>query len=203
MDTIKQWSPTWRKEVELGYFLRRDFEKGQMARDMTLFVDDDGKAYHIHSSENNQTLHISELTEDYLGFSDKYTRVLEGKANEAPALFKRGNQYYMISSGCTGWKPNPARSAMATHPLGKWTELGNPSQGSEEDVRTTFHSQSTFVLPLIGQKDAYVYMGDRWVPNNAIDGRYIWLPMEFEADRPIVKWYAEWDLSIFNEGENE
>lgn len=32
---------------------RRDFKGGQMARDMTLFKDDDGKAYHIFSSEEN------------------------------------------------------------------------------------------------------------------------------------------------------
>ena len=45
--------------------LGRDFESGQMARDMNLFVDDDGKAYHIYASEDNSTLHISELTDDY------------------------------------------------------------------------------------------------------------------------------------------
>mgnify|MGYP000343887308 CR=1 FL=1 len=40
-----------------------------MSRDMTLFVDDDGKAYHIYSSEENLTLHIAELTDDYLQHS--------------------------------------------------------------------------------------------------------------------------------------
>lgn len=30
---------------------KRDLEGGQMARDMNLFVDDDGKAYHIYASE--------------------------------------------------------------------------------------------------------------------------------------------------------
>ena len=37
-----------------------------MSRDMTLFVDDDGKAYHIYSSEDNLTLQIAELSDDYL-----------------------------------------------------------------------------------------------------------------------------------------
>jgi hypothetical protein len=46
--------------------LGRDFSKGQMARDMTLFVDDDGKAYHIYSSEENSTTQLSLLTDDYL-----------------------------------------------------------------------------------------------------------------------------------------
>ncbi len=44
--------------------LGRDFEKGQMARDQNLFVDDDGKAYHIYSSEENSTIHISQLSDD-------------------------------------------------------------------------------------------------------------------------------------------
>lgn len=46
-----------------------------MSRDMTLFVDDDGKAYHIYSSEENLTLHIAELTDDYLGHSGRYIRI--------------------------------------------------------------------------------------------------------------------------------
>lgn len=52
--------------------LGRDFESGQMARDMNLFVDDDGKAYHIYASEDNSTLHISELTDDYTACSGNY-----------------------------------------------------------------------------------------------------------------------------------
>jgi hypothetical protein len=195
VEGLKEWSDEWVQEVKEGAFLLRDFEKGQMARDMTLFVDDDGTAYHIHSSEENQTLHISELTRDYLGFSGKYTRVLEGKANEAPAIFKRGDKYYMISSGCTGWKPNAARSAVADHRLGPWTDLGNPCRGSEEEVNTTFHSQSTYILPVQGKEDAFIYLGDRWMPENAIDGRYVWLPIGFENEKPVLRWNEGWSLA--------
>ena len=45
---------------------RRDFEGGQMSRDMTLFVDDDRKAWQIYSAEENGTIQISQLTDDYL-----------------------------------------------------------------------------------------------------------------------------------------
>lgn len=41
-----------------------DQSKG-MARDMNLFVDDDGTGYIIYSSEENATLFISKLNEDY------------------------------------------------------------------------------------------------------------------------------------------
>jgi Glycosyl hydrolases family 43 len=190
--------PEGQKIVREGYFVRRDFGKGQMARDMTLFVDDDGKAYHIHSSESNQTLHFAELTDDYLGFTGKYARVLPGKANEAPAIFKKDGKYYMITSGTTGWKPNPARLAIADHPFGPWQELGDPSRGTEDQVKTTFWSQSTYILPVAGKNNAFIYMGDRWTPENAIDGRYVWLPIQFENDKPVLRWYDEWDLSEFD-----
>lgn len=192
INSLKRNSPQWKEAVVNGVFLRRDFNKGQMARDMTLFVDDDGTAYHIHSSENNQTLHVAQLTDDYLDFTGIYSRVLPGESNEAPAVFKRNGKYYMISSGCTGWSPNPARSAVAPHPFGPWKALGNPCKGSDEQVSTTFYSQSTYVLPVPGKEDAFIYMGDRWTPENAIDGRYIWLPIDFEDDKPVLRWQDEW-----------
>lgn len=198
MDSIERWSEEWKHAVIEGAFLQRDLEKGQMARDMTLFVDEDGTAYHIHSSEENQTLHISELSDDYLDFTGKYTRALEGRANEAPSIFKKGDKYYMITSGCTGWKPNAARSAVADHPLGPWTELGNPCRGTEEEISTTFRSQSTYILPVRGMGDAWIYMGDRWMPENAIDGRYIWLPIAFEDNKPVIRWQDEWSLADFD-----
>jgi hypothetical protein len=49
-----------------------------------------------------------------------------------------------------------------------------------------------------GKKDAFIYMSDRWTPENAIDGRYVWLPISFEDDRPVIRWHDEWDLTIFD-----
>lgn len=99
--------------------LGRDFESGQMARDMNLFVDDDGKAYHIYASEDNSTLHISELTDDYTACSGNYARFFVGRFMEAPAMFKKDGKYYLIMSGCTGWAPNPGRSAVASSIWGR------------------------------------------------------------------------------------
>src|SRR5674476_834192 len=39
---LKNWSEEWKVAVREGLFVRRDFEGGQMARDMTIFVDKDG-----------------------------------------------------------------------------------------------------------------------------------------------------------------
>lgn len=172
--------------------LGRDFEGGQMARDMTLFVDDDGRAYHIYSSEENSTLHIGLLNDDYTDHSGIYTRNFPGRFMEAPAMFKRDGKYYLMMSGCTGWSPNAARSAVADSPMGEWRELGNPCIG--EGAELTFDSQSTYIIPVMGKKGEFIYMGDRWRPRNAIDGRYIWLPVKFEGERFEIEWEDTWSL---------
>jgi hypothetical protein len=178
---------------------RRDFAGGQMARDMNLFVDDDQTAYHIYSSEENGTIQISQLTDDYLKPAGRYIRILPGQFNEAAALFKHAGKYFLITSGTSGWAPNAARLAMADSILGTWTPLGNPCRGTEQQVRRTFESQSNFVLPLAGQKDAYIFMADRWRPKDAIDGRYVWLPVQWDMEKgvPFLEWRDSWSLDAF------
>jgi hypothetical protein len=190
---LKSWSEEWITAVRNGLFVRRDFTGGQMARDMTLFVDKDSKAWHIHSAEENMTLHFSELTDDYLDFTGNYYRVLPGGSNEAPAIFHTKGKYYMFTSGTTGWKPNPARLSVADKLSGEWTTVGNPCLGTEEENKITFGSQSTHILPVNGKKDTFIYMGDRWTPENLASSPHIWLPVEWEKGLPVIKWYSEWD----------
>ena len=174
---FKKDSQEKNKLIANGYYLHRDFKIGQMSRDMALFVDNNDKAYHIHASENNQTLHISELTDNYTGFTGKYIRVLPGKANEAPAIIKKDNLYYMISSGCTGWNPNPARSATATNIMGNWVNTGNPIIGTSEQFATTFGAQSTYILKV---DDEYLLMADLWNPSEISESDYLWLSLQFK-----------------------
>ncbi len=167
--------------------LARDLAGGQMARDMTLFVDEDGTAYQFYSSEANKTMHISQLSDDYLRPAGRYARAFIDRSIEAPAVFKHGGKYYLIGSGCTGWDPNPAHSAVADSIFGPWTELGNPCRG--EDAEITFSSQSTFVLPVAGKPGQFIAMFDRWNKWDLADSRYVWLPLEFDAEgRPVVRW---------------
>jgi len=174
--------------------LARDFAGGQMARDMTLFADDDGKAYHIYSSEENQTLQVSELSDDYLRPSGRYARILPGGSNEAPAIFKHNGHYYLVTSGTTGWAPNAARSAMADHIFGPWRSLGNPVRGTPEQMATTFDGQSTFALPAPCGHGQVILMFDQWRPKDPIDGRYVWLPVEWEGEKPVIRWRDTWLL---------
>ncbi|MGK9369947.1 glycoside hydrolase family 43 protein [Melioribacter sp. Ez-97] len=179
-----------------GYYLRRDYPFGQMSRDMTVFVDDDGKAYLIYASEENYTMHIAELSPDYTSFTGKWYRLFPGGHREAPAIFKRNGIYYLITSGCTGWAPNAARFAVAPSLFGPWEEKGNPCIGKESEI--TFNSQSAFVLPVRNKKDAFIFMADRWKPENPIDGRYVWLPIEFIDDGIRIQWSDEWSLDFFD-----
>lgn len=195
-DNLEGWSDEWVQAVKDGMLLKRDFQKGQMARDMTLYVDKDGKAYHIHASEENLTLHISELTDDYLGFTGNYIRVQPTGHNEAPSIFERNGKYYMITSGCTGWAPNAARLLVSDSVMGEWEYVNNPCVGDDRDL--TFHSQSTYILPVEGKTDAFIFMADRWQPQNPIDGRYIWLPIQFDdKGLPVLEWMDSWSMEIF------
>ena len=177
--------------IKKGLFLKRDFGTGQMSRDMTLYIDDDGKAYHIFSSEDNLTLHIAELTNDYLHHSGRYTRVAPGGQNEAPAIFKKDGTYWMITSGCTGWAPNEARMFSAPNIWGPWTQHPNPCVGPKSEI--TFEGQSTYILPF---GDNFIFMADIWRPQHPSDARYIWLPIEFEDGKPVIRWRDEWDISV-------
>jgi len=196
-DHPEWWTPAWRKDVNEGMFVRRDFKGGQMSRDMTLFVDEDKKAYHIYASEENLTLHIAELTDDYLNHTGRYIRVAPGGHNEAPAIFKKDGRYFMITSGCTGWEPNAARLLVADEIMGEWSVMPNPARG--EGAERTFESQSTFILPVAGKEDAYIFMADRWRPGNLGDSRHIWLPILFKNGYPLLKWMDNWSLDIFEE----
>lgn len=196
VDNIKFNGWSLPADVDALSILVRDLSKGQMARDMNLFVDEDQKAYHIYSSEENSTLHIAELTDDYLSHTGRYIRCFPGRFMEAPAMFKRKGKYYLMMSGCTGWRPNQARSAVAGSIMGEWVELGDPCLN--DTTGTTFHSQSTCIFPVQGTEDAFIYMGDRWNPEDAIDGRYVWLPVKFEDDRFFIEWKDSWKKDLFD-----
>lgn len=198
----KWWTPEWQVALKQGLFVKRDLEEGQMSRDMTLFVDDNGTAYHIYSSEDNLTLHIAELSDDYQTHTGKYMRIFPGGNNEAPAIFKKENTYWMITSGCTGWAPNEARMFFAPTIWGPWTQCNTPFTG--ENAHITFGGQSTYVLPIEGYKDKYIFMADIWSPEHPIDARYIWLPIYFdEVGMPVIEWADEWDIDNYLNNANQ
>ena len=190
-DYKEWWTPEWREAIREGLLLARDVPGGQMSRDMTVYVDDDGKAYHIYSAEENLTLNIAELTDDYLDYTGRYVRVAPGGQNEAPAIFKRDGVYWMVTSGCTGWAPNEARMFKATSLWGPWEQLPSPFVG--KDAKKSFHTQGTYIFKVEGTEDGFLFMADRWNPRSLKNSRHIWLPIDFEADgTPVIRWVDGW-----------
>lgn len=173
---------------------------GTDCRDLTLFQDDDGTAYVVFASEYNRNITIARLTDDYLSVQDAFTKNFSAPhrsaGREAPVLFKDAGNYYIITSGCTGWETNAAECAVASSPFGPWHILGNPCRGELAD--TTFHAQSTFVLALQGYEHAFLFLADRWNPENLSDSRYVWLPLHMRAGVPTIPWHEAWDFSVFH-----
>jgi len=159
---------------------------GQDSRDMTLFKDDDGKAYLIHASEGNNTMQICLLTDDYLSPSATYSRVLVNRNREAPAMFKSRGRYFLITSACTGWSPNAATYAVADSPLGPWKEQGNPCTGP--NAETTFNAQSTYVLPMDEKGSRFLFMADIWNKTDLPGSAYLWLPLQVDGDTVTIRW---------------
>ena len=163
---------------------------GAMSRDLTVFVDDDRQAYLFYTSENNDTMHICVLTEDYLKPTSRFVRVFEHRTMEAPAVFKHGGRYFLVASDCTGWAPNAARAAVADSIWGPWRELKNPCRGPEAEL--TFRAQSTYVLPVKAGSDTCIFIADRWNPKDLPESRYVWLPLRFTPDGFEVVWQTSW-----------
>lgn len=179
-------------------------QRGNTFRDMALFKDTDGKAYIFYSSEDNTTMYVSQLNDDFTDIVKPYelgktwNRIFVNGNREAPAPFTYKNKYYIITSGLTGWAPNAAQYAVASHPLGPYEVKDNPCRGFESEL--TFRSQSTFVLPApTGKPNHFIYMGDRWLGDDITNSTYIWLPFYIsENDEFTLEYYPTWDFSIFN-----
>ena len=72
---------------------------------------------------------------------------------------------------------------------GPWRQHDNPCRGPKEEI--TFGGQSTYVLQ---RGDQYIFMADIWRPQHPSDARYIWLPIEFEHEMPVIRWQSEWNV---------
>lgn len=208
---------------ETGYYPNGNGEG--MLRDMTVFVDDDSTGYVIFASEENATIIIQKLNKEYTGPSGDiegvdYVRIFQGQYREAPAMFKDGETYYLITSGQSGWNPNPCKYSVSQNGIfGDWSAPEffcvddidlNGNLASLQKDGTTFRSQSTNVLSYRDENGnkvdgKFIYMGDRWLRENLKDSRYIWLPIELDSETGTLtmKWRDVWNFEeeFFDSGE--
>ena len=178
-------------------------ELGSTYRDMNLFLDDDGRAYAFYASEDNWTMYVVRLNREFTAaeqpavLGKTWSRILVKRMREAPAPFKYKGKYYLITSACTGWKPNAAGYGIADNVLGPYAEKGNPAVGP--GAETTFDSQSTYVLPAPGAPaGSFIFLADRWNEKQLEDSRYVWLPFTVQPDGTFtIRMLDRWDLSLF------
>ncbi|OQD53723.1 beta-xylosidase [Streptomyces phaeoluteigriseus] len=161
-----------------------------MSRDITVFVDTDGTGYMVSAARENYDLQIYRLTADHTGIASLVADPWHGGHREAPALFKRGNVYFMLTSGATGWNPNQQQYATATSLTGPWSAMTNVGDS------TTYNSQTAYVLPVQGTSGtSYLYLGDRWgnsFGGTVNDSRYVWLPLTFPTSTSMsMAWSPE------------
>jgi len=177
--------------VDGNYTLKSHFRPNKnMSRDDTLFKDDDGKAYFVSAANENADLMLYELSDDYLTIKRQVMRLSTAK-REAPALFKQGGRYYIITSAATGWDPNQAQYFSAASIEGPWTSLTNVGNN------TTYDTQSAYVIPVQGsQATTYIYAGDRWQDPDLVGSKYIWLPLKLSGTSLALDYYAEWQLNL-------
>jgi hypothetical protein len=185
-----------------GKFLGGGSDTG--SGDFAIHQDTDGAVYHIavrkpDQGRKDKPLVCGRLSDDGLKPAGEYV-AMEGveNATEAPALFRRAGEYYLLGSGSTGWNPNAARLFVADQLTGPYESLGNPCEGvnphNHLGPEKTFGGQSTFVFPLPGRTDAWIAMFDINNPSDPINAGYIWLPLTFDGDKPVIKWRDKWSL---------
>lgn len=135
------------------------------AGDFDLAVAEDGKAYYYFERVHSELI-CADLTADYTNvtgyYSTHFPRVSPPDVREAPAHFRRKGKHYLITSGTTGYLPNPSEIAVGDTWHGPFKILGNPHP--HDKTNTSFHSQISSVFKVEGKKDLYIACADRWLP---------------------------------------
>lgn len=177
--------------------------------DFDLFVDKrDGKAYFIAGRVHTEVV-IADLTEDYMDvtgyYSSHFSHPGPPTAREAPAFFKKKNDYYLLTSGTTGYQPNPTEVAHANLMHGPWEVLGNPCVDDCE--KNSFNCQFSSVFRHPDRRDLFIAVGDRWMEETReVNGkteaytrnaRYVWLPIRFVGEHPYICWTDEWRIEDY------
>lgn len=163
---------------------------GIASRDCNVFVDDDGKAYFISTTNGNHDLGLFELSDDYLDIV-KHTTIFAGQGREAPALVRVGDTYYMLSSACSGWDPNQCKVAWSKSLTSGWSSLrsiGNP---------IAFDTQAASILKVKGgDGTSYLYVGDRWQDPGLAESKTIIFPVDFEDGTCVYDYRQQFDIDM-------
>lgn len=167
--------------------------------DISVFKDDDGKAYYLYELwDNGKTSQgFSLMTSDYTGLEKKMQQ-WSNRDREANMMMKRRGIYYYLTSGMMGIDPTETRYWTARNLSGPWTtNLVSVIAPGDADKKS-WDTQCDFAFPFKGTKDTVqMYCGDRWKrPHAARGGDYVWLPITFtQRDSVVIDYYQDWEVN--------
>lgn len=181
--------------------------------DFDLYADPtDGKGYIIFGRPHTEII-IADLTADYMDVTGHYTQHFPHPgpitSREAPCLFRKDDKFYLITSGTTGYFPNPSEIAVADMIHGPWTVLGDPC--IHDEYHDSFNCQFSSVFKVPG-KELYIALGDRWMTGTPLEAaargrmntalaRYVWLVISFADEKPVIAWKDEWNPADYPDEE--
>ena len=179
-------------------FLNHFLPNGHQSRDIGMFSDADNKTYIGYAANSdkgiNSEVRLVELSEDYLSVTKN--DVITGAHCEGPAMLKWNGLYYLLTSLCSGWDPNEASYYTCNKVLGSYKKIGNPCIPATETK--TFNSQPSSIFKVPGYSNGFIYIGDRWNGMGSTKSQYVFLPIFMtEKGEMQLKWFDEWDLSMF------
>jgi len=162
---------------------------GIKSRDCNVFQDDDGTAYFISTTNENQDLGLFRLSDDYLE-PVEHTVLFPGERREAPAIVRVGDMYFMFSSACTGWDPNQCKMSYSKSLKEGWSPLENVGD------RIAFDTQAASVLRIFGEKQTtYLYVGDRWMDPTLPESKTIIFPISFDGTKCDFTYSQQFDIN--------
>lgn len=164
------------------------------AGDFDLVVAPDSKAYYYFERVHSEMI-CADLTDDYTNvtgyYSTHFPRKYPPHVREAVAHFERDGLHYLVTSGTTGYLPNPSEIAVGESWHGPFTVLGDPHIGDES--QTSFHSQISSVFKVQGKKDLYIACADRWLPEEMHRPYQLYAEAFEEMFHPTGKYQASLD----------
>lgn len=150
------------------YTLVTDFLQpwGHKAGDFDLAVDEaTGEGYLYFESDHDSVLacRLNDQFTDVTGEpSVAYSGLKPPLAREGVTHFVHGGKHYLLTSGMTGYVPNPSEIAVSDGWMGPWKVLGDPHV--DDDSSASFNSQASDVFQVEGTEQL-IAIADRWVPD--------------------------------------
>ncbi|MBR5280035.1 MAG: family 43 glycosylhydrolase, partial [Clostridia bacterium] len=139
------------------------------AGDFDLFIHA-GKAYVVFEHPHAKMI-AWELDDTYTNLVGNPSCHLEQECppyvREAPAYFTHQGRQWILTSGTTGYYPNPTFYHEMTSVHGPWTDCGDVCRNDTK--HNSFHAQFSSVFKHPGKKNLYIALGDRWLTDLAVD----------------------------------